>query len=47
MKSLWAKAKSLVIPSGVEHQAEVLDDTFEIDFFSPARHDWLGANLTQ
>jgi quercetin dioxygenase-like cupin family protein len=29
----------LHIPSGVEHQAEALDDTFELDFFSPIRQD--------
>ena len=27
----------LHIPSGVEHQAEALEDTFELDFFSPIR----------
>jgi quercetin dioxygenase-like cupin family protein len=32
------------IPSGVAHQAEALEDTFELDFFSPARHEWLGAD---
>jgi quercetin dioxygenase-like cupin family protein len=31
----------LHIPSGVDHQAEALDDTFELDLFSPIRHDWL------
>ena len=31
----------LHIPSWVEHQAEALDDTFELDLFSPIRHDWL------
>ena len=30
----------LRIPSGVPHQAEALDDTFEVDVFSPARDDW-------
>ena len=30
----------LHIPSGVEHQAEALEDTFELDFFSPVRQDW-------
>jgi quercetin dioxygenase-like cupin family protein len=30
----------LHIPSGVEHQAEALEDTFELDFFSPIRQDW-------
>jgi quercetin dioxygenase-like cupin family protein len=31
----------LHIPSGVPHQAEALDDTFELDVFSPIRADWL------
>jgi quercetin dioxygenase-like cupin family protein len=31
----------LHIPSGVEHQAEALEDTFELDVFSPLRQDWL------
>jgi quercetin dioxygenase-like cupin family protein len=31
----------LHIPSGLEHQAEALEDTFELDFFSPIRQDWL------
>ena len=31
----------LHIPSWVEHQAEPLDDTFELDVFSPIRQDWL------
>ncbi len=31
----------LLIPSNVPHQAEALDDTFELDVFSPIRHDWL------
>jgi quercetin dioxygenase-like cupin family protein len=34
----------LHIPSGVEHQAEALEDTFELDFFSPIRQDWLESN---
>ena len=32
----------LHIPSGVRHQAEALEDTFELDVFSPVRLDWLG-----
>ena len=32
----------LHIPSHVEHQAEALEDTFELDVFSPVRQDWLG-----
>lgn len=31
----------LHVPSGVPHQAEALDDTFELDVFSPIRQDWL------
>lgn len=27
----------LLIPSGIEHQAEALEDTFELDVFSPIR----------
>ncbi len=29
------------IPSRVEHQAEAIEDTFELDVFSPIRQDWL------
>ncbi len=32
----------LHIPSGTPHQAEALDDTFELDVFTPLRTDWLG-----
>jgi unsaturated pyranuronate lyase len=31
----------LHIPSRVPHQAEALEDTFELDIFSPIRLDWL------
>jgi quercetin dioxygenase-like cupin family protein len=31
----------LHIPSHVPHQAEALDDTLELDVFSPIRRDWL------
>ena len=31
----------LHIPSGMPHQAEALEDTFELDIFSPVRRDWL------
>ena len=31
----------LHIPSGVEHQVEALEDTFELDVFSPIREEWL------
>jgi quercetin dioxygenase-like cupin family protein len=31
----------LHVPAGRRHQAEALEDTFEIDVFSPVRDDWL------
>ncbi len=31
----------LVIPSNVSHSAEALEDTIDIDVFSPPRADWL------
>jgi quercetin dioxygenase-like cupin family protein len=30
----------LHIPSWTPHQAEALEDTFELDVFSPVRRDW-------
>jgi len=31
----------LVIPSNVPHMAEALEDTLDVDIFSPPRADWL------
>ena len=31
----------LHVPSWIPHQAEALEDTFELDVFSPVRQDWL------
>jgi quercetin dioxygenase-like cupin family protein len=31
----------LHIPSGTPHQTEALEDTFELDVFSPIRAEWL------
>lgn len=31
----------LVIPPNVPHQAEALEDTLDVDIFSPPRQDWL------
>ncbi len=31
----------LHVPSRIPHQAEALEDTFELDVFSPVRKDWL------
>ena len=35
----------LHIPSGTPHQAEALEDTFELDVFSPVRQDWVRTEL--
>ena len=32
----------LHIPPGIEHQAEALEDTFELDVFTPIRNGWIG-----
>jgi quercetin dioxygenase-like cupin family protein len=31
----------LLIPARVPHSAEALEDTVDIDFFAPPRHDWI------
>ena len=31
----------LLIPSNVPHRAVALEDTLDVDIFSPIRHDWL------
>ena len=31
----------LVIPSNVFHKAEALEDTLDVDIFSPPRQDWI------
>ena len=35
----------LHVPPNVSHQAEALDDTLELDVFSPGRADWVGGAL--
>jgi quercetin dioxygenase-like cupin family protein len=32
----------LHIPRGLDHQAEAIDDTLELDLFSPVRREWIG-----
>ena len=34
----------LHIPSWTPHQAEALEDTFELDVFSPVRQDWISGD---
>ncbi len=36
-----AKGEVLRIPSNVPHKAVALEDTLDLDIFSPIRHDWL------
>lgn len=33
--------ETLFIPSNVPHKAEALEDTLDVDVFSPPRQDWL------
>jgi quercetin dioxygenase-like cupin family protein len=33
------------IPSDTMHQAEALEDTFELDVYSPLREDWVNSNV--
>src|SRR5205807_7968264 len=35
------KGEVLLIPSHVPHSAVALEDTLDLDIFSPIRHDWL------
>lgn len=35
------KGEVLHIPSNVPHEAEALEDTLDVDVFSPPRQDWL------
>jgi len=39
-ETIVREGEVLHIPSMVEHQAEVLEDTFQLDIFSPIRPDW-------
>jgi quercetin dioxygenase-like cupin family protein len=38
------KGQVLRIPSNVPHRAVALEDTLDVDIFSPIRHDWLAKN---
>jgi len=35
------KGQVLRIPSNVPHSAEALEDTLDLDVFSPIRQDWI------
>jgi len=36
-----AVGEVLHLPSGVPHRAEALEDTLDVDIFSPPRQDWI------
>ena len=38
--------ETLYIPSNVPHKDEALEDTFDVDVFSPPRQDWLDGTDT-
>lgn len=38
------KGETLVIPSHVEHAALAMEDTLDMDYFSPIREDWLSGD---
>src|ERR1700757_3550217 len=40
-KTVVGKCELLRIPSNVPHMAVALEDTLDLDIFSPIRHDWL------
>ena len=40
-KVIVRKGEVLRIPSNVPHRAVALEDTFDLDIFSPIRKDWL------
>ena len=40
-ETIVREGEVLHIPSGVAHQTEALEDTFELDVFSPIRQDWV------
>ena len=39
---LVSKGQVLRIPSNVPHRAVAMEDTLDLDIFSPIRYDWLG-----
>ena len=40
-ETIVREGEVLHIPAGASHQIEALEDTFELDVFSPIREDWL------
>jgi quercetin dioxygenase-like cupin family protein len=46
-ETIVREGEVLHIPSGVPHQCEALDDTFELDVFSPVRPEWADGALDE
>ena len=40
-ETIVREGEVLHIPAGASHQIEALEDTFELDVFSPVREDWV------
>lgn len=40
-ETIVREGEVLHIPAGLPHQSEALDDTFELDVFTPIRPEWL------
>jgi quercetin dioxygenase-like cupin family protein len=41
VEKIVRKGDVLVIPGGVPHSAEALEDTIDLDLFAPPRKDWI------
>ncbi len=41
-----AGGEIIIFPTITPHQLRFLEDTIDVDFFLPARQDWIGGNDT-
>ena len=41
-ETIVREGEVLHIPAMIQHQAEALEDTFQLDMYSPGRADWAG-----
>ena len=46
-ETIVREGEVLHIPPGVPHQSEALEDTFELDVFSPIRPEWLDGDIDE
>lgn len=40
-EQIVATGESMIVPGGVPHEVEALEDSLVLDIFSPVRDDWL------